>query len=295
MVYQNESKTLYTPHIYRVIDFINENLSEPLNLELLAQEAYFSPYHFHRIFTSMIDETPNAFINRLRIEKAAKLLLSNPTLSITDIALISGFSSSATFARSFKQHFGLSASELKQSYASWMENTDYVNRKIYKGLSKNIQIIQMPRFHVAYVASLRDGYRRADEAWEMLDKWAAAKDLLTLEATRLGISHDYSLITPLPRCRYYACITVPDHVPADDIVGIMDVPEGKYALYRFEGPLDKVKPTYEALTAIWIPRSGFQRAYDPPYRSAYEILRLGPEDHPDGLHILDIYLPIMPI
>jgi AraC family transcriptional regulator len=286
----------YTSRIYRALEFIDTHLSEPLNLESLAQEAYFSPYHFHRIFTARLGETPKAFVNRLRVEKAASLLLNNPTLTMTDIALLAGFSSSATFARSFKQYFQLSASELKAAYTSWIKNTDAVNHKIYQGFLNNIRIQHLPKFHVAYVANLCDGYRqqKTEGAWAILNKWASARALLTPEATRIGLCYDYSLITPLHRCRYYACITVPEQIPADELVGIMDIPGGKYAVYRFEGPPEKIKPTYEALTAIWVARSGYQRSYLPPIRHAYEILRVSPDVHPEGLLALDIYLPILP-
>jgi AraC family transcriptional regulator len=64
----------------------------------------------------MIGETPNVFVNRLRVEKAANMLQKNPLLSITDIAFDCGFSSSAAFARSFKQYFGISASKWRKAH-----------------------------------------------------------------------------------------------------------------------------------------------------------------------------------
>ncbi len=81
-----------TTRLNRVMLFINDNLAEKLTLEMLAKEACFSPYHFHRIFTAIIRETPNAYINRVRLERAANMLQSNPGMSITDIAFATGFS-----------------------------------------------------------------------------------------------------------------------------------------------------------------------------------------------------------
>ena len=51
--------------------FIDQNLSINLSLAIVANEAYYSPYHFHRIFTAIIGEPLNTYINRKRIEKAA--------------------------------------------------------------------------------------------------------------------------------------------------------------------------------------------------------------------------------
>ena len=101
----------YVARINRVIDHIEANLGSTLALEDLAEVAAFSPYHFHRIFKSMVGENLGAFIRRRRVEKAASLLLSNPARPITQVALECGFSSPAAFARVFRESFGMSASD----------------------------------------------------------------------------------------------------------------------------------------------------------------------------------------
>jgi AraC family transcriptional regulator len=106
--YQQEE---YAARIHRVQDYIERNLEAPLSLEELSGVAFFSPFHFHRIFRAMTGETLGQFIWRVRVEKAAMKLYSNPKLSITTIAFECGFSGSATFARAFREAFGMSASE----------------------------------------------------------------------------------------------------------------------------------------------------------------------------------------
>mgnify|MGYP000392121237 CR=1 FL=1 len=56
------------------IKYIEENLSEKLSLEIIAEKAHFSSFHFHRLFKVIVGETLNSFINRKRIEKAASYL-----------------------------------------------------------------------------------------------------------------------------------------------------------------------------------------------------------------------------
>ncbi|MBD3275620.1 MAG: helix-turn-helix domain-containing protein, partial [Candidatus Marinimicrobia bacterium] len=104
----------YNARINRVINYINQHLHEELTLKQLAGVANFSEYHFHRIFGAMTGEPLNRFIQRLRVEKAANMLLFNPKMSITEIALDCGFSGSSTFARSFRDMFGMTASEWRQ-------------------------------------------------------------------------------------------------------------------------------------------------------------------------------------
>src|SRR3954469_21906532 len=107
----------YAARMNRVVDYIQSHLAEPLDLERLAAVACFSPFHFHRLFHAWMGETLQAFVHRLRLERAAHLLLFNPAQSISEIALECGFSPPSTFARAFKTAYGQSA-------------TDFRNRKI---------------------------------------------------------------------------------------------------------------------------------------------------------------------
>lgn len=307
MIHDSASRTIYTTRLNRVILFINDNLSEKLTLELLAREACFSPYHFHRIFTAILGETPNAYVNRVRLERAANMLQRKPGLSITDIAFETGFSSSAAFSRSFKQHFGCSASVWKKQQARRVtgstKETHHTGKagqvrhdknapSQYQLLLHNLTMKRMPAFHVAYFAS-QEGYRleEVQAAWDRLCKWAAVRDLITPDAAMLGISYDDPDITPFNKCRYYACMSVPDHISPDDTVGIMDVVAGKYAVYHFEGPVEEIQPAFKSLYAEWLPDSGYQPASAP----CYELYHATPETHHNGLYRLDICLPVEPL
>ncbi|MFP4416927.1 MAG: helix-turn-helix domain-containing protein [Fibrobacterota bacterium] len=101
----------YRARINRVMDFIQNNLHRPLQLKEIAEVAHFSPYHFHRIFGALVGETLAGFIQRVRVEKAAMRLLADRRRSVIAIALDTGFSTSASLARSFRDHFGMSATQ----------------------------------------------------------------------------------------------------------------------------------------------------------------------------------------
>src|ERR1700749_3315233 len=107
---KSPAKSEYAQRIDRVIDYLRGNLDRPVKLAELASVACFSEFHFHRIFRAVSGETLNSFTNRLRLEKAARLLrYSEQTL--TDIALECGFSSSATFSRAFRSHSATSPTQ----------------------------------------------------------------------------------------------------------------------------------------------------------------------------------------
>src|SRR5580698_705178 len=110
---KTQASSEYSRRIDRVIDYLRENLHRPVKLAELAHVACFSEFHFHRIFGAISGETLNNFTNRLRLEKAARLLRYSDQ-SLTDIALDCGFSSSAAFSRAFRSGYDTSPSQKEQ-------------------------------------------------------------------------------------------------------------------------------------------------------------------------------------
>src|SRR5580698_10306061 len=99
----------YAARMNRVVDYIQNHLADPLDLERLYSVACFSSFHFHRLFRAWMGETLQSFVHRPRLEKAAHVLVFDQARSISDIASECGFSSSGTFARAFKLAFGTPA------------------------------------------------------------------------------------------------------------------------------------------------------------------------------------------
>ena len=97
------------------MDFIDRNLEQPIELKDIAAVANFSPFHFHRIFTFLIGETPTDYIQRLRVEKAAWKLQKDPFPSITEIAYSCGFGSTSLFCRTFKKYFGITPTQFSRT------------------------------------------------------------------------------------------------------------------------------------------------------------------------------------
>lgn len=77
----------YAERIDRVIDHLRENLDRAPKLAELAKVACFSEFHFHRIFGAVTGETLNACTNRMRLEKAARLLLLGHLLPCLSVEL----------------------------------------------------------------------------------------------------------------------------------------------------------------------------------------------------------------
>ncbi|MBR4813749.1 MAG: helix-turn-helix transcriptional regulator [Lachnospiraceae bacterium] len=94
------------------LNFINANYMNDISVEDAARSAGFSKFHFSRLFKQFTDQTFCGYLNQRRIN-AAETLLLNPRLSVTDVALQSGFSSLSTFNRAFRMLKACTPSEFK--------------------------------------------------------------------------------------------------------------------------------------------------------------------------------------
>lgn len=102
----------YVQKFNDLLDYIDKHYMEDLNLEEIADSIGFSKYHFSRLFKQYTNFTFCDYVCYRRI-KAAEALLVLPDLSITEVALQSGFSSISTFNRIFKQQKNCTPSEYR--------------------------------------------------------------------------------------------------------------------------------------------------------------------------------------
>ena len=313
---EGASRREYIARVNRVIDYIEQNLAEPMPLAHLAEVACFSPYHFHRIFKALTGETLTAFVQRLRTERAASMLLTQPETPITHIALDCGFASSASFARVFKGTFGMSASEwrcaddqarmaerkigqtFRKDRKAVIGPVDYLmssNSKEHDMThNSNIQVQQLPELNVAYVRNVGP-YAGDSELFRSLFarlmQWAGPRGYCTPDAQYLSVSHDDPKVTEEDKLRISVCVTVPNDTKAEGDVGIMKLAGGAYAVGHFEIKTDQIPAAWNTMMGEWLVDSGYQ----PDDRLCYERCLNSPSEHPERLHIIDICVPVRPL
>ena len=108
--------------LQRVRNYVATNCHLDLDNGTLAGMANYSSWHFIRAFRSAYGETPHAYLVRMRLEHARKLLRTSP-LAIAEIALASGFENRCAFSRLFRQHFGTTAGALRRQAWSGLAAT----------------------------------------------------------------------------------------------------------------------------------------------------------------------------
>lgn len=300
----NGIKSEYRKRINKAFDYIENNISKQISLEELADVANFSKYHFHRIFASYTGEPPAQFINRLRLEKAAMMLVMNKNDNISDIAEKTGFTDLSIFSRNFKNYFGISAGEYRKSKNSNISQMHSKNRQIEDNaqmyfcqstntlkwrtnmeLNKSVEVKELPKMNLAYIRHIGPymGNEKLFEGlWNRLFAWAGPRGLIGGPGfTSLIIYHDDPNLCDHDKLRTSVCITVPENTPVDGEVGTMKLDGGKYVVARFEVGPEDFGTAWEWLYGKWFPQSGYQ----PDEKPCFEMY---PEEPKDGKFIVDI-------
>ncbi|MGA7808857.1 helix-turn-helix domain-containing protein [Bradyrhizobium sp.] len=94
--------------------WIDAHASQPIELEDSARQAGVSPFHFLRLFSSVLGVTPHQYLVRARLRHAARLL-SDDDRGVTEIAYDVGFNDLSNFVRTFHRAAGVSPLKFRQA------------------------------------------------------------------------------------------------------------------------------------------------------------------------------------
>ncbi|ADZ84298.1 helix-turn-helix domain-containing protein [Cellulosilyticum lentocellum] len=111
----NSKEKEYAEKFIAICTYINEHCTEALTLDAVASLSGFSKYHFSRLFKLFANISFYKYLNQQRIYHAEKLLLANE-LTVTEIALQSGFGSLSAFIRMFNIVKGCTPTDFKKLY-----------------------------------------------------------------------------------------------------------------------------------------------------------------------------------
>lgn len=94
--------------------FMDSNYADQIDVDNISDEAYFSKFHFIRLFKSIYGKTPHQYLKTVRIEKA-KLLLKKG-LAVTEVCNAVGFDSLSSFSALFKRMVGQAPSAFSKHH-----------------------------------------------------------------------------------------------------------------------------------------------------------------------------------
>ncbi len=288
----NEALNRYAARMNAALDFISSHLNGELSLDRVADAAHFSPFHFHRLFQCHTGETLGAFVTRVRLERALFLVRTVPGKPFTDIAFDCGFNSASNFSRTFKRAYGVSLAKAKADLPTHLNPrkiSESLN-SLEKRVSHDVAICQfqhgqvrIERWRAMRLAYVRvtGGYLAPEKliaGHQALASWANKASInsnFDLSGSRLiGMSMDDPEITPLAKCRYDFCRTVPADLPVTKGISFSTLASHEWAVLACSGTMADVEKAWNFLFREWLPNSGFEPASMP----ALEIFLKQPEE-----------------
>jgi AraC family transcriptional regulator len=304
----------YASRINRVLDFMDNHLDSPLTLEVLAREACFSTFHFHRIFYGYTGERPFQFLQRLRLERAANLLASRPDRKILDIALDCGFSNAPAFSRAYKEKFKTSPTQwrrensqnsnfstlkgsLSQVNPSWIPYIEYHQGvqlwRMKKGnLERRVEVKDLDSLNLAYIrytGPYKGDSKLFHRLWTQLCTRAGALELIEETSQYLVIYHDNPELTDQGKLRVTVAVSTTRDFIATERLGAMKLEGGKYGMARFRLSSEEYQEAWNWVYRDWLPQSG----YYPHDLPAFELFPREEDKSGDGRYPVLICIPLV--
>lgn len=131
----------------------------------------------------------------------------------------------------------------------------------------------------------------AQKAWFQVFKWLDDNNIRQKVELGYGLLHDNPKVVSVDRCRYDACIEIPEgfesKVPG--MFSVQKLPGGAFARTRHQGMTAELSMTIASLRDDWVPSSGL---WLDPHRPMLEIYRDDPMTVPDGERKIDVCIPV---
>lgn len=113
----NHEESLSSPMqlVQTIVEFIYQNLNEPIQINDVAKHVHFSPSHLRVLFRKNMRIGLGSYIRRARIHRACFLIRSTE-MTFSQVTTQCGFTSLYSFSRAFRQETKMSPTEYKSQY-----------------------------------------------------------------------------------------------------------------------------------------------------------------------------------
>ncbi|MDR7855021.1 effector binding domain-containing protein [Tissierella sp.] len=282
----------YVNAMEKALIYIENHLNDDIDLSIIAKEAGYSLYHFHRIFKGVVGDSIKEYIRKRRITEAAKELVSSNKPTI-DIAIKYGYQSREAFSRAFEKVYGRNPLEVKHEglfyHIREPMTFDYMmfeyNRQKY-GMQPVLQ--KLPEFLVVgkkYDIQVdKSSYQEIPLLWQ---QWNNSREWTYIEERKyddkcMGIC----IFEEGDTFQYMVGheVTSVNNIPKD--MTAHRIKPSLYAVFKTIGPLtESVQKTIDYIYTVWLSESEYEHAGLNDIEYYY---------YSQGELVADIYIPILP-
>jgi DNA gyrase inhibitor GyrI/AraC-like DNA-binding protein len=274
------TRNIHFEAISRVKSYIDKNLFKDIDGEQLARTASLSLFHFRRIFRTVTGENIGSYIQRLRLEYVAHLLIST-NLSINKILEQTNYQTIFSLSKAFKKHFGISMTPYRKRHQSIADKQP----EILNILQPEIKKLNNQKA-LCYPVDSIDPHKYMS-IWKKIIHYG--KSHLNSDNYKfISLSMDNPLVTPTDQHRFYLGIITNEEIEPKGKFCIHEIPKGLYAVLNHKGDYSHIPELYKYIYEEWLHQNG----YSPGCPMSYEVYLNSPRDTDITELLTEIYIPI---
>jgi AraC family transcriptional regulator len=283
--------------ISNMIETIEDHLTEDITLDDLAQEAGYSKYHLHRMFSGLVGFSVHQYIRRRRLTEAARQLLFSHR-AILDIAIAYGYASQQAFTLAFKEMYKLTPQQFRkrhQFYPMQLKFDLSGNIQNLKGdRMMDVEVVERGEIILAgLMANTKKGFFVIPRLWnkmhKMKNKIPNRNDMDHLIALN-DYSRHFSYEENQPAFDYYAAVEVSQAGELPAKMTSITLPAGKYVVFTYHGKnQDSMEPVVDYIYKEWFPQSDYQLNEN----ARYDFVRHNETTDAEGKSKIEVWVPII--
>lgn len=264
----------YIQGMQSAIDYMEDHLLEPLDIEFISGKAGYSAFHFMRMFNILTGITVAEYMRSRKLTLAGQELALSDA-KVVDIAFKYGYETHESFTKAFKRFHGISPSAARKIGAELKSTGKLTIKVILKGDKiLNYKFIEKDSFTVVgkkINVTCRDGENfkvipefcckcSQDGTCDILEKMC--RD----EMGVMGICANFN--KEADSFDYYMAVTYAEEVPEG--METLDIPKQTWAVFESVGSMpDAIQDVWKRIFSEWFPTSGYEHA-DGPELEVYE-------------------------
>lgn len=272
------------------LDYIEENLVDTIDYEVIAQKACCSSYNFQRMFSFIADVTLAEYIRRRRLTQAG-FDLQKTDSTVLDVALKYGYDSPISFSRAFQNLHGLTPSEARKKGSSLKSYPKIFFKITIKGVEEMKYRIEEGK-KIRLAGAIRKittingaNYKLVPQMWtELWDDGTYKK----IEALGKNDNPEYyGVCCNFGKNEFDYMIGVESDSELQEGFVELDIPEFTWVKFECRGKLPESQQiVWKRIFTEWFPTSGYEHADGP------EIEWYSNEDVNNDTYLSEIWIPI---
>jgi len=284
----------WTAGIQNAINYIENHITDELDYEDIAKEAFCSSFYFQRIFSILCGYSLGEYIRNRRLTLAG-IELSAGNARVIDTALKYGYESPESFARAFSKFHGISPSQAKKNRSKLRSFSPLSVKVILKGGNvMDYKVVKRKSFKVIEKVKRQEIDDEANKNsipafWEQSHNDGTVKNLLELTNDRtniFGICYGNTR-SDKKTFDYSIAALCDDNCKAEQGFRINEIPERTWLVFECIGAMpDAMQEIWHKICTEIFPTS----AYEPTYEMDIEAYPAGKMNSPD--YKCEVWIPV---